>query len=503
MIHLAAAGFQHETNSFSPRMTGYDSFAMADSWPALTEGDDLWDVMNGLNIPLAGFLDAAREDRSVRVSPLLWAAAEPAGPVTRDAFDRITGRILDRLRAMQSVGGIYLDLHGAMIAEGMPDGEGEIFRRIRDVVGPDLPIVVSLDLHSKITPELAAMATQIAIFRTYPHLDMAATGARCLPVLKSLSRGGARPVYALRHGSYLIPMTAQFTGKEPARALYSAATKATNGDQAVEISLGFPAGDMAWTGPAITAYAPSQTKANQLADDFARRLVELEAGFASSPPIDPALAVKTALAEPAGNGPVVLADVADNPGGGGTSDTMGLLHALLEQRGKGAVMGLVWSPGVAALAHSAGPGGQFEAALGASTPWPGDRPFRGRFKVRAVSDQPIEYVGPMYGGGQAIVGPSALLQVDVPDCDVSVIVTSIPNQALDRGYFLHFGINPTDLKIIVLKSSVHYRADFESIAARIIEVDAPGRLPADLTSLPFRNLRPEVRRMPRLQVPAE
>lgn len=504
MLRLAAAGFQHETNSFSPRRTGYDSFVMADSWPGLTEGDALWTVMKGLNIPLAGFLDAARGEADLDVVPLVWAAAEPAGPVSRDAFDRITGRILNGLRDLSALDGLYLDLHGAMIAEGLPDGEGEILHRVRDLVGPDLPIVVSLDLHSKITPELAAMASQIAIFRTYPHLDMAATGARCLSILTSLASGAPRPACALRHGACLVPMTAQATGRDPARALYAAAERATHGDQSVEISLGFPAGDMAWTGPAVVTYAPDQAKADQLADRFAALLTDAEEEFAENPPIEPATAVRAAISHTAsGTGPVVLADVADNPGGGGTSDTMGVLHALLEQRAKGAVLGLVWSPGVAALAHSAGPGGSFEAALGASTPWPGDRPYRGRFKVRAISDEPIDYVGSMYGGGQAVVGPSALLQVEKAGCDVSVIVTSVPNQALDRGYFLHFGLDPADLKIIVVKSSVHYRADFEAVADRIIEVDAPGRLPADLTTLPFENLRSGLRLMPRLRVPAE
>ena len=201
MIRLAAAGFQHETNSFSPFVTGCDRFQMADSWPALTESAALWEVMGGLNIPIGGFLDAARDDPELTVSPLLWAAAEPAGLVTRDAFDRIMARMLGLLEQAGPIDGLYLDLHGAMIVQDYPDGEGEILRRVRGTVGPDLPIAVSLDLHAKISPDLAERATQIAIYRTYPHLDMGATGARCLPILKALASGAPKPACALRHGT--------------------------------------------------------------------------------------------------------------------------------------------------------------------------------------------------------------------------------------------------------------------------------------------------------------
>lgn len=488
MIRLAAAGFQHETNSFAARPTSHGDFVRADSWPGMTEGAALRDRLCGLNIPLGGFLDAAGAER-LSVEPLLWAAAEPAGPVARDAFDRIASRLLDGLAGSGPWDGIYLDLHGAMIVEGDLDGEAELLRRIRTLVGGDLPIVVSLDLHANISPELAALASQIVIFRHYPHLDMAATGARALPLLMRMARGGPPPAGALRHGSYLVPMAAQFTGRDPARSLYAAAQ-----DADVELAMGFPAGDTPWTGPAILAYGPDQATADSRADDIAARLEESEPAFARWKCLDAASAVRTALSEP--RGPVIIADVADNPGGGATSDTMGLFRELVRQGARGAVVALVHAPDVAAAAHGAGPGGSVTAALGAASAWPGDQPFCGRFTVQSVSNTPLAFVGPMYGGGQAAAGPSAHLRIDDPGCDVSVLVTSIPIQALDRGLLLHFDLDPAGLQIIVLKSSVHYRADFEGIAARIIEADVPGRLPADLETLPYRHLRAGLRRMP-------
>ena len=486
MSRIAAGGFQHETNSFAADLTDLEAFERADSWPALTEGAALWDVMAGLNIPLAGVLDVARSRADLEVVPLLWATAEPAGPVTARAFDAVATRLSARLVEAGPVDALYLDLRGAMICEDHPNGEAALLARLRAVVGPDLPVVVSLDLHANVSPELVRLASRIAIFRTYPHLDMAETGARCLALACDLI-GQAPPPVALRHGTYLVPMAAQGTDDAPAGALYAAAR-----ETGCELAMGFPAGDTPWAGPAILAYGAD---ADALADALAARLTEAEPGFAALRPMRAAEAVRAAMAE--GAGPVVIADVADNPGGGGTADTMGLLRALIEGGARGAVLALVHAPEVAARAHAARVGATLDAALGARAPWPGDAPFEGRFAVEALSHGPVAYLGEMYGGGHAQIGPSTLLRVCHPGTDVRVIVTSIPNQALDRGFLMHFGLDPAALRIVALKSTVHFRADFAPVAARVVAAEAPGRLPSDLTTLAYRHLRAGLRRMPR------
>ena len=489
MIRLAAAGFQHETNSFAPRPTTHADFVRADSWPPLTEGAALRATMRGLNIPLAGFL-AEAEVRGIPTAPLLWAAAEPAGEVTRDAFDRIAARLLDLLDRAGPVDGLYLDLHGAMIVEGARDGEAMLLRRVREAVG-DLPVAVSLDHHAKVSPETAALADRIAIYRTYPHLDMAATGARCVAPLATMARGGPRPARALRHGAFLVPMTAQSTDRDPARRLYAEAEAA-----GVELAFGFPAGDTEWTGPAALAYADTQSEADSSADRLARALAASEGAFAADPPLPAAEAVRAALAAIGPGGPVVIADAADNPGGGGTADTMGVIRELIAQGARNAVAGLIHAPDAARRAHDAGPGASLSLALGCAHPWPGDAPLALSVEVVSTSDAPIAYVGEMYGGGHATVGRSAVLRV-AAGCDLRLLVCEIPNQALDRGFFLHHGIDPAACTLVALKSSVHYRADFAPIARRIVEADAPGRLPADPSSLPFRHLRDGLRRAPR------
>jgi microcystin degradation protein MlrC len=241
---IAIAGFQHETNSFATTIAGLAEFEMADAWPPLLRGADVISGTHGMNLPIAGFAGAAASRPDVTLVPILWCSAEPNGPVTRAAFDTIAAEILDGLRAARPLDGIYLDLHGAMITETHFDGEGALLRMIRAEVGPDLPIAISLDLHANLTQTMVDLANSIAIFRTYPHLDMAETGARCLPRLLD-HIAGWRPEKAFRQCPYLIPLHAQFTGADPARALYA---RATDG---AELAMGFTGADMRDTGPSV------------------------------------------------------------------------------------------------------------------------------------------------------------------------------------------------------------------------------------------------------------
>jgi hypothetical protein len=322
---IAIAGFQHETNSFATSIAGLAEFEMADAWPSLLTGDEVITGTHGMNLPIAGFAQAARAHPEIELTPILWASAEPSGPVTAEAFDTITGRILDGLHAARA-DGIYLDLHGAMITERAFDGEGALLRLIREHVGPDLPIAISLDLHANVTNAMVELATSIAIFRTYPHLDMAETGARCLPRLLS-HIAGHRPAKALRRVPYLIPLHAQFTGASPARELYGRVA----GTQGAELAMGFTGSDMPDTGPAVVIHAEDQATADRTAEDLLDALLEAEGMFPGLPP-SANEAVRDALSRPPGK-PILIADVEDNAGGGGSSDTTGLLRAL-DRRGR-------------------------------------------------------------------------------------------------------------------------------------------------------------------------
>ncbi|MEM8730476.1 MAG: M81 family metallopeptidase [Pseudomonadota bacterium] len=473
MLRIAIAGFQHETNSYAPWPTDLKAFEMADSWPGLLNRAEVVSGTKGLNVPIAGFVDAAEAaDLAVELCPILWCAAEPAGPVTDHAFETIAARICDGLDSAAPLDGLYLDLHGAMITQSDRDGEGALLQRIRACIGARVPLVVSLDLHANVSPRMVDLVDVLCLFRTYPHLDMAETGARAWRwLLRCLSEGP--PAKAFRQSDFLFPMHAQDTGAEPARSLY--AHLLDSPDSCVDMALGFTAGDTADRVPSVVAFAGSQAEASRLADAALDRLAGARDKIATRL-LAPADAVNEAMAAPPDR-PVVLADVQDNPGAGASSDTTGLLRALVAAKASGVLMGLIHDPVLAKVAHEAGPGAMITGALGGRSGLADDTPFAARFRVETLSDGACRYTGEMYGGGVATLGPSAVLSLPETGADIRVVITSIRTQCLDLAHFTSFGLDPHAARILCVKSTAHFRADFEPIAGQVICVAAPGLCP--------------------------
>ena len=482
MPRIAIAGFQHETNSFGIGKAGLAEFEMADSWPGLLTGAEAISGTHGMNLPIAGFAAAAQK-AGATLCPILWCAAEPSGPVTDEAFDAIATRILDGLAAAMPLDGVYLDLHGAMITQSHFDGEGALLGLIRAQVGPDLPIAISLDMHANLSEQLVQRADSISIFKTYPHLDMAETGARAWARLQQIM-SGARFAKAFRRAPFLVPVHAQATTREPARGLY--ADLPAEQDRFVELAFGFTAGDTPIVGPSVIAHAPTQAKADALAEAELARFCAAKSAFdthLATPEEAVAMAQSTRSQKP-----VVLADVQDNPGAGASSDTTGLLRALVDGGAQNALLGLMHDPDLARSAHAAGVGAVISGPLGGRSGLPSDAPFEGRFEVLAVRDSVIRYSGEMYGGGHADPGLSCALRILSADADVTVVVTSIRIQCLDLALFTHFGLKPEQARIIAVKSTVHFLADFEPIASRVIFTQAPGLFPCSPTLLDRRGL---------------
>ena len=482
---IAIAGFQHETNTFVPFRTGFGEFRMADSWPRMLHGTEVISGTRGMNLPVAGAIDHAQEVGGIEPVPILWCSAEPGGLVTDDAFDRIGELILDGLAKAGPVDGIYLDLHGAMVTETHFDGEGALLALIRRQVGSDLPVAVSLDLHANLSAELVDLADAITIFRTYPHLDMAQTGGRAMHELLRRIDGTAR-CSAFRQAPFLVPLHAQFTGDGPCRRLYRMLERLPSSlDEHVELAMGFTAADIPDCGPSAVAYAETEQRAAELADRIMSEFRRSEPEF-DAPLLEPRDAVRRAMAF---DGTVVVADVQDNPGAGGTSDTTGLLTALVEEQADNALLGVMCDPETAARAHGVGEGATFRGRLGGKSGPEGQTPFECSFRVLGISDGKIEYSGEMYGGGVAEVGPSCLLSVEDIPGDIRIVVSSVRTQCLDRAFFTHFSVEPADAKIICVKSTVHFRADFEPISSAILNVAAPGLFPCRLADVNYVNNR--------------
>ena len=490
---IGVAGFQHETNTFAPGFATFEEFEKHDGWPGLTLDTAVADIVAGMNLPVSGFMDHMQAQGHVLL-PILWCSAEPSGYVTEDAFERIAGLICQGLVERAPLDAVYLDLHGAMVTQHFQDAEGELLRRIRAVVGPDLPVVASLDLHANVSPAMVAHSSALLIYRTYPHLDMAKTGARSARLLDTLL-SGRRLHKAYRQSPYLVPLSAQCTDLEPCRARYRGLTElAQNGDLSVDLAMGFPPADIHDAGPALVVYGEQAESVERAADTLLAAFMAAESKFENTL-LSPDEAVGLAIADDSGR-TVVLADVQDNPGAGAVSDTVGILEALVRLGAQGAVMGIVHDPDVAAYAHAAGLGAMIEAGLGGKSGVAGVAPFVGKFRVEALGDGRFDCTGEMYRGTRTELGPMALLQVDQAGCDVGVIVGSVRFQCLDQAIFRHLGVEPAQQRIVVLKSTVHFRADFDPIAGRIVLVESPGANPCRLLNLDYRNLRPGVRLEP-------
>jgi microcystin degradation protein MlrC len=494
-IRIAIGGFQHETNTFAPHKAPLSEFLKVDSWPGLTEGVALFDVMSGLNIPIAGFIEAAQQNK-IKLHPVLWCSAEPSSYVTEQAFEAIADKICESLQTVKNLDGVYLDLHGAMVTEHFEDGEGELLRRVRAIVGPDMPVIISLDLHANVTEEMVANTTAITIFRTYPHLDMAETGLRAYQLMEAALKG-EKLIGGIRKVPFLFPLTAQCTSLEPCQSIYQAVSqvgKNTTSRLYAEFACGFPPADIFECGATILAYGSNQLEVDSILDELLAQIIDAEPHFDINL-LTPDQAIQQAMRNTV-NKPVVLADAQDNSGAGATSDTTGLLEALVRNKAQSAVLGLMHDPQVVELAHQTGLGNEFKTSLGAKSGLEGVMPFNSSFRVEALADGNFTFTGDMYKDSAAELGPMAMLRVVDDGCDVRVIVGSERMQCLDLAIFRHLGVEPTQQKILVVKSSVHFRADFDPIAAETLVVAAPGAHPCELTKLSYKNLRPGIRLEP-------
>ena len=491
MSVIAVGGFQHETNTFAPSKADFAAFQDGGGWPEITYGDQIAPRLSGANIPATGAIDTLHA-LGHRTIGLVWGAATPSAQVTRDAYERIVGDMLARLEAAGPVDGIYLDLHGAMVTEQFDDGEGELLSRMRRLVGKRVPIVASLDLHANVTQAMIAHCDGFVSYRTYPHVDMAASGERAAHLLERMLDGGAAPAKSFRPLDFLTGLPSQCTLIEPAKSLYTMLDRLEREHGAVlSFTPGFPMADFPECGMAVLGYGADAARVQTATASLANAISDAEGDF-SMELFTPDAAVSRAMQRGAPGAPVVLADTQDNPGAGGNGDTTGLLAALLARRAPGAVLGLLIDPASAAKAHAIGSGHKAIFALGEISGVKGHVPLAGEFMIERVVDGKFTCTGPMFSGFRMDLGPMAVLEKD----GVRVVLASRKCQAADQEMFRHVGIEPKAQRIMALKSSVHFRADFQPIAREVLVVVAPGPAKADPTMFEWSRLRKGLRLKP-------
>jgi microcystin degradation protein MlrC len=480
-FRVLSAELAHETNTFSIRPTGFAQFEAQDCF---LDADSAIAARGNSNTELAGFIDAARA-HGWDLRHVLSAIAQPAGRVTSEAFERLTGPIVAAARQQRDqLDGILLGLHGAMVTEQFDDGEGELLARLRAVVGPDLPIAVTLDLHANVTRAMCEHANILVSYRTYPHVDMRDTGLNAGHILQRTMAGEIRP----RTLRAWLPMLDEANGGRTdvgpmlARLQQARAYEQQPGVFAVSLNAGFARADISEIGPTVLVTAEGDKAAHQrfaegIADDIWHKRHDRINHF---------LSVTEAAAMgrdwPGTGGPLVIADYADNPGGGGYGDATALLKALLDAGVTRACFGPVVDPQAVQDMQDTDVGATVRVSLGGKTdPRLGGGPLQLQGTVLLRSDGRYFAEGPMTGGLDKSWGPTVVLRVQ----GIDILVVSLPSQMLDLAQFTAFGIDPAALNVVALKSMQHFRAAFEPIAGKVVVCDSGALCTPDYVSLPY------------------
>ena len=478
-MKVLVGGISHESNTFSNAFTGRQEFEASQ----LASGDDVPRLFLGTNTEVGGFLGAAK---ALGIEPAcsLVARAEPSGPVVRGTYEEFKEWILADLRRAR-FDGVYLALHGAMTVQGLGDGEGDLLRVVREVVGPKVPVVATLDLHTLLTDAMLECADALIVYKTYPHVDMADRAAEAARLLARIGAGEVRPVAGCRRLPLLAPPTRMRTDAEPMASVGRRMVEMETAGQALSASFNhtFAYSDFPYTGAAALVYADGdRSRADELAGELADQLWERRALLRHEPTsvID---AVARALAHR--SGPVVIADSADNPGGGSASDSVEIARELIRQGAESAAIGSICDPGAVALCHKAGVGAQIDLRVGGKVDRLHGDPLDATGVVEWLGDGHFTYRGPMKRGTTGDLGRTALLRVG----GVRLVLAERRVQNWDPEIFRCVGVEPTEQRILVVKSVVHFRAAYEPLASLIVECDGPGTTALDLRRFPFRRVQ--------------
>jgi microcystin degradation protein MlrC len=479
-VRLFLAMMSHETNTFSNLPTDRAQFEARN----LHYGGEILEAYGGTSTCLGGMIDAAARLGATLV-PSVAAAASPAGLVTRDIYGHVKARMLRDLKAAGAVDGVLLDLHGAMVPEGLDDGEGDLIEAVRGVVGPAVPIAVTLDFHGNLSEAMVRGADLLHGYKTYPHVDMGERGVEATERLIGVIGRRLAPTAALRKPPLLPPLGNQGTARGPMRRLYDMAAEMEKDPKVISISIfaGFPLADIPDAGFGIYVVTDNdRALAERLADEIADVAWTHRHEFIhTAVPVREAVA--KALAAP--GKPIVLADMADNTGGGAAGDGTEILRELVRVGARSVVVACIWDPAAVATCVAAGPGASVTLDVGGKVDGRHGAPLRVTGIVRTLSDGRFVHKGPMARGLPGRLGTTAVLDVN----DIRVILISYRWQTLDPEMIRFVGIDPLEQKVVVVKSTIHYRAAFEPIAGEIIEVDAPGLSSSNLSRFDFKRIR--------------
>ncbi|MEA1672724.1 M81 family metallopeptidase [Nitrospirillum sp. BR 11163] len=469
-MRIFIAGLMTETNTFAPFPTGRRAFEEGglyhENASSAAEGAP--------NLIARLFRDRATADGHEVVEGLS-AFAQPGGRTVQSVYEAFREEILQALRAQGPFDVVLLALHGAMVATECDDCEGDLLRHVRGVVGDRTVIGVELDPHCHLTDAMVRLADAIVIMKEYPHVDYLARAAELYRLCVDAAAGAVRPVSAVfdcRMVGFYPTTTDCMAGV--LRLMWAA--EARPGVLSVSFAHGFPWADVADVGSKMLVVADGdRTLAETVAGELGREVVRLrEALMPRFPTIDAALDL--AVATP---GRIVLADTADNAGGGAASDNSALLLALLEQRLRGVVLGAFWDPTLARVCAEAGEGASLPIRLGGKHGPASGQPVDLTVTVRAIRED-FEQAG-LGAGTRQPMGLTVWVEAE----GIDLVINSVRTQVFSPDAFTGLGIDLDAKRFIIVKSSQHFQALFAPIADRVIQVATPGALGMDFAALPY------------------
>ena len=453
--------------------------------------------LNFLKPPeVAAFFDAcARHDWTP--VPVVMADATPSGKVTRAAFEAFTAEILAALDQAGPVDGLFLPLHGAMVTEHADDGEGALLEALRAKVGRGLPIAVTLDLHANVTETMAELADILVSYRTYPHVDQYQIATEAADLLARALAGEIAPGCRVARGAMLDGADhGRTTSPGPMTEVLKSAAEFRKepGVLSVSINAGFPWADIPFAGPtAVVVGDGGSPRYNEIAEALIQEIWDKrQRRTIQTVSVAEAMAAVAAAGPGQGpaEGPIVLADYADNPGGGAYGDSVDLLGGMIAAGLENAAYATLFDPEAAALCTQAGTGAEVTVSLGGKVEPRFGAPLEVTGTVKRLTDGRLTFDGPMNAGVSVDMGPTAVLAVASGSGSIDVVVTSGRFQAYDQQYLKHAGIDPAEKSVVAVKSAQHFRAAFAPLARDIIVVDGGGGLTsANFKELPFEKLR--------------
>lgn len=482
---VLTAQIKHETNTFSILPTTLDSYRAR----VFLEGGAVLPALKGTNNEIAGVLDVANQEGWDLVAPIA-ADATPSGRVSAQSWSYLKSSVLNALEKDGPFDAICLSLHGAMVTQTCEDAEGELVAAVRQRVGPDTPVLATLDLHANATRLLADNASALISYWTYPHIDMYERGKQMAGLARRMMNG------EIGRARTVIGRREQLDGFDHGRTTHDGpmnealrrarAFEAEDGILAVSVNAGFPWADIADAGPSVTVSHDGRPgRARDIADNIVQfgwdTRHERTIGHLS-----PSAALARIKAAGPGNGPFVLGDFSDNPGGGSYGDSPALLQAMVEGGLKNAAFAVICYPEAARAAVQAGVGAELTMPLGGKFDPTVTPSFQMTGMVKHVSAEgKFTFEGPMMRGMAAAMGPSALLQIG----GVETVVISNRFQPYDRMFLVHFGVTPEEKSVVAVKLAHHFRAAYGPMAREVMLVDAAGITSPDPKKFPFKNLR--------------